>query len=290
MPSRLSRWILGFAFLWLGLTVSAQDTNHYVFLCFGQSNMEGFPGIPEQDKGPVDQRFQMLATVDFPALGRIRGNWYPAIPPLCRPSAGLSPADYFGRTLLSQLPPTVRISVINVSIGGCRIELFEKDSYQAYVATAPRWMTNTLAAYGGNPYRHMVESAQRAQRDGVIRGILLHQGESNAGDRDWPAKVRGIYHNLLQDLGLEAKAVPLLAGELVGADQDGACAGMNAIIRSLPDTVPTAHVIASAGCTARRDRLHFTPEGYRELGRRYAEAMLPLLRPPATPTPPTPSP
>src|ERR1039457_4726675 len=74
------------------------DKHFYVFLCFGQSNMEGFPGIEPQDKGPVDERFQVLAAVDFPGQGRTNGNWYPAVPPLCRPGAGLCPADYFGRT------------------------------------------------------------------------------------------------------------------------------------------------------------------------------------------------
>jgi lysophospholipase L1-like esterase len=45
----------------------------------------------------------------------------------------------------------------------------------------------------------------------------------------------------------------------------------------LPKTIPTAHVVSSAGCTGRPDHLHFTPEGYRELGTRYAQTMLPLL-------------
>jgi len=48
----------------------SQDPNFYVFLCFGQSNMEGFPGIEEQDKTNVDERFRVLATVDDPKLGR----------------------------------------------------------------------------------------------------------------------------------------------------------------------------------------------------------------------------
>jgi len=29
-----------------------------------------------------------------------------------------------------------------------------------------------------------------AQKDGVIKGILLHQGESNPNDRDWPIKAK----------------------------------------------------------------------------------------------------
>lgn len=239
--------------------------------------MEGFPGIQVQDQGPVDERFQMLAAVDFPKQGRTNGNWYPAVRPLSRPGAGLGPADYFGRTLVSNLPPQFRIGVVNVSIGGCKIELFGAETYRAYAATAPHWMTNTIATYGGNPYQHLVAQARRAQQDGVIRGILLHQGESNTNDREWPNKVKSVYENLLKDLDLKAAAVPLLAGEVVGADQQGQCASMNRIIRDLPKTIPTAHVVTSAGCEALPDRLHFTAAGYRELGKRYAEIMLPLL-------------
>jgi hypothetical protein len=196
---------------------------------------------------------------------------------LCRPSSGLGPADYFGRTLVSNLPPHLKVGVVNVSIGGCKIELFEKDTFQSYAATAPRWMTNTIATYSGNPYQHLVEMAKLAQKDGVIKGILLHQGESNTNDKEWPNKVKGIYDNLLKDLNLIAGEVPLIAGELVNADQQGACASMNKIIGDLPKTIPTAHVVSSEGCTGRPDRLHFTPSGYRELGKRYAEKMLSLL-------------
>jgi alpha-L-fucosidase 2 len=277
MIPRPSRSLALLGLLWLGFAALAQDTNRYVFLDFGQSNMEGFPGIDEQDKGPVDERFQMLAAVDFPKLERIRGHWYPAVPPLCRPSAGLGPADYFGRTLVSNLPPHLKVGVFNVSIGGCKIELFEQDRFPTHVATAPKWMTNTIATYSGNPYQHLVELAKIAQKDGVIEGILLHQGESNTNDRELPRKVNGIYENLLRDLNLKAADVPLLVGELVGADQNRVCASMNVIISELPKTIPTAHVVSSAGCEGRRDRLHFTAAGYRELGRRYAETMLPLL-------------
>jgi alpha-L-fucosidase 2 len=239
--------------------------------------MEGFPGIEPQDKGPVNERFQVLAAVDFPNQGRTKGNWYPAIPPLCRPSAGLGPADYFGRTMVSNLPPNIKVGIVNVSIGGCKIELFEQDAYQTYAATAPKWMTNTIATYGGNPYAHLVKMGKLAQKDGVIKGILLHQGESNTNDREWPNKVKGVYDNLIKDLNLKAEEVPLLAGELMDAEQKGACASMNEIIDDLPKTVPTAHVISSQGCTGRPDHLHFTPAGYRELGKRYAEKMLSIL-------------
>jgi len=166
--------------------------------------------------------------------------------------------------------------VVSVAVAGCKIEMFGQDTYQQYAATAPQWMTGIIKTYGGNPYQRLVDMAKLAQKDGVIKGILLHQGESNTNDKEWPNKVKGIYDHLLQDLGLQADQVPLLAGELVNADQKGACASMNKIIDDLPATIPTAHVISSAGCTCRQDHIHFNPAGYRELGTRYANEMLTL--------------
>lgn len=255
----------------------SQDQNFWIFVCFGQSNMEGFPGIEAQDAGPVDERFQVLAAVDFPAMQRKKGSWYPAVPPLCRPQGGLGPADYFGRTLVSKLPANIKIGIVNVSVAGSKIEIFEKDSYQEYTATAADWMKNIIKGYDGNPYQYLVDTAKLAQKDGVIKGVLLHQGESNVNDKEWPNKVKGIYDNLLKDLNLESKDTPLLAGELVSKEAGGACAGMNKIIDELPKTIPTAHVVSSEGCTGRPDHLHFDAAGYREYGKNYAETMLPLL-------------
>jgi hypothetical protein len=257
--------------------VTEPNPDFYVFLCFGQSNMEGFPGIEEQDKVILNDRFQVLATVDFPDLGRIKGKWYKAVPPLCRGNTGLCPADYFGRTLVANLPEKIKIGVVNISVAGCKIELFEKDTYQTYVATAPLWMTNMFNQYNGNPYQYLVDMAKLAQKDGVIKGILLHQGESNLNDKEWPLKVKGIYDNLIKDLKLKAEEVPLLAGELVNVDQDGACASMNEIISELPQIIPNSYVISSKGCMSRLDHLHFNPAGYRELGKRYAVKMLSLM-------------
>jgi alpha-L-fucosidase 2 len=276
MKIKLRSLVLSAALLLLNVNAFSQDSNFWIFVCFGQSNMEGFPGIQEQDKTNVDNRFQVLAAVDFPSLDRKKGNWSTAVPPLCRPGTGLCPADYFGRAMVSNLPANIKVGIVNVSVAGCKIELFEKTNYESYASTAAPWMQNIIKIYGGNPYQYLVDVAKLAQKDGVIKGVLLHQGESNSGDKEWPNKVKGIYENLLKDLNLKAENVPLLAGELVAKDQGGACAGMNTIIDDLPKTIPTAHAISATGCT-KANSLHFNPAGYRLLGTRYAETMLPLL-------------
>lgn len=263
-------------FLLLNHKANAQDKNFYIFLCFGQSNMEGNARIEPQDT-IVDPRLRVLETVDCPNLKRTKGNWYTAVPPLARCNTGLTPADYFGRTMIAALPAKVKVGIINVSVAGCKIELFEEGTYQSYAATAPSWMVGMIKEYGGNPYAHLVEMAKLAQKYGVIKGVLLHQGESNPNDSLWTTKVKGIYEMLMKDLNLKAKKVPLLAGELVNADRGGKCAAMNNFINQLPMMVPTSYVISSAGCPCAPDKLHFTAEGYRILGSRYGEKMLSLL-------------
>lgn len=261
-----------------GTKAFSQDKNFHIYLCLGQSNMEGNARIQAQDTVNIDPRFMVLSTVDCDKKGRTKGNWYTAVPPLCRCNTGLTPADYFGRTLVANLPEKVKVGVINVAIGGCKIELFDKSNYQSYVATAPSWMIGMINQYDGNPYARLVEMAKVAQKTGVIKGILLHQGESNTNDTLWTKKVKLVYDNLMKDLKLNPKKVPLLAGELVNADQKGACASMNAIIATLPQVIPNAYVIPSAGCPGAPDHLHFTAEGYRELGKRYATQMLSILK------------
>jgi len=254
----------------------SQDKNFYIYICFGQSNMEGNARFEPEDT-TVDKRFQVFETIDCPNLHREKAHWYPATPPLCRCNTGLTPADYFGRTMVANLPAKIKIGVINIAVAGCKIELFDQESFQSYAATAPSWMINIINQYQGNPYTQLVEMAKVAQRYGVIKGILLHQGESNPNDTLWTKKVKHIYNNLIRDLNLQPKKTPLLAGELVNADQDGKCAAMNKIIAQLPGEIPNSYVIPSNGCPANADKLHFTAEGYRMMGRRYGEKMLALL-------------
>jgi hypothetical protein len=254
----------------------AQNAKFHIYLSLGQSNMEGAAKFEPQDT-IGNKRFQVLQAVDCDNLNRKKGQWYTAVPPLTRCTTGLGPVDYFGREMVANLPKDVKVGVISVAVGGCKIELFDKDNYESYVSTAPEWLKGMVAQYDGNPYGRLVEMAKIAQKDGVIKGILLHQGESNTNDTLWTKKVKIVYDNLLKDLNLNAATTPLLAGEVVHADQGGICASMNNIIATLPQTIPNSHIISSSGCPDAEDNLHFTAEGYRMLGKRYATKMLEIL-------------
>lgn len=255
------------------------DPDFQVYLCFGQSNMEGAGTIEEQDK-EVNERFLCLQPADCPDKGWSLGTWRPAVPPLFHCYTGLSLANSFGQTMLENLPESAKIGVVPVAIGGCDIRLFDKDLYQDYLHQFDEdWFVSKIVAYNHNPYKRLIELARLAQKRGRIRGILLHQGETNNEDRQWPQYVKKVYQDILKDLGLDAADVPLLAGQVVRGNEEhpGICAAMNPIIDSLPETIPTAHVISSEGCSFQEDNVHFDSEGNRELGRRYARKMLELL-------------
>lgn len=253
------------------------DKNFHIFLCFGQSNMEAGARPAEQDKDFNDPRFQFLAAVDMPRMQREKGKWYTATPPICREGNNLGPVDFFGRKMIECIDKKYRIGVINVSVAGAKIELWDKDDYKDYIDNERDWMKGIVSNYDGNPYQRLVEMARIAQKDGVIKGILIHQGESNSDDPKWPERVKKIYDNLCHDLNLKPKDVPLLAGELKHQEQGGVCWRFNVdILPNLPKTLPNSYIISAKDCESTGDQFHFSTEGMRTLGYRYAEQMLQL--------------
>ena len=258
------------------------DPNFHVYICFGQSNMEGNAQWESQDVGNVDDRFQMLATCNFSSPKRTLGNWYKATCPIVSPVGKLGPTDYFGRTMVANLPDH-KIGVIAVAMGGSPIEMFDKDKYeQKYKDNYNEWWAQIARNYyGANPYGRIIEMAKKAQEVGVIKGILLHQGCSNCGDPNWPNMVNKIYKDMLNDLGLQAADVPLFAGEVEykgDAPQSGGCEGHNVQVDRLPEVIPTAYVVSAKGLPGNgTDPWHFSAAGYRVLGKRYAQQALRVI-------------
>lgn len=251
------------------------DPNLYIFLCFGQSNMVGL-NEPEPQDSIVPNRLLNLASCDD--CDRKYGEWYPALPPLCRNNAGICPADYFGRTMLENLPEEKRIGLIVVAVNGVSILAFDKDKAIDYYNQIPeKWKKREIDAFDKNLYNRLLALAQKAQKKGVIKGVIMHQGETDAIGDEWCYNVEKVYNNLLKDLNLSADSVPLLVGEAVGSDQNGAYQHVNYTIDRIHDFIPTAYTISSKGCKSNLDHLHFSAEGQRRLGKRYGIKMLQLM-------------
>ena len=271
--------LAGFTFDGGRIKAESFSENNLVFLCIGQSNMEGNARPEDQDMTGVNQfRFKKMYCAD--SDGSNKGKWATAYPPLCRKTTGLKPVDYFGRYLCDSLARKYKIYVIVVAVAGCKITMFDKDQYQAYLddANTADWLRNIANDYGGNPYGRLIEMAKKAQQIGVIKGVLLHQGESDAYNDQWVDNAYKVYTDILKDLDLKSGGCPMLVGEVVNADQNGQCAGANATIAKLAKQKMTVHLISSAGCPAGSDNLHFSAEGYRMIGKRYGEKMFELLK------------
>ena len=264
--------------------VKQGNPNFHIYLAFGQSNMEGATQPEAIDKQNVPERFKMMAAVNYPNSGRTKGQWYTAVPPLCREGCGLTPCDYFGRTLVENLPDSISVGVINVAVGGAKIELYMEEKKDAYIAGEASWFQNICAQYDNDPLGRLLDMAREAQKVGTIKGILLHQGESNNGEATWAEKVAKVYKRICYYLGLNPAETPLLAGETRYENQGGGCYYHNiAALPRLKDAVPNSYVISAEGCEGvSTDAWHFSAEGYRELGRHYGQQMLLILKEQAT--------
>lgn len=284
---KVKHYLLGAVALLFSATANAQDTvavdsNFYIFLAFGQSNMEGQGTVSKADKN-VSEKFQVLNTT---ACNGGLYAWRTAVPPLAHcQGASLGPVDYFGRLLIDSIAPhnpDIRIGVVDVAIAGCSIDLFDTTGNKdvTYAKKQQSWMTGRIDAYGGRPYLRLLDAAREAQKVGVIKGILLHQGETNTGDQKWPANVKTIYDRLIEQLNLNAEEVPLLVGEVVRSEMGGACGSHNAVIAKVPSVIPNSYVISSENLqmsTADGQNVHFTADAYRIFGKRYAKQMLKCL-------------
>lgn len=67
--------------------------------------------------------------------------------------------------MVDNLPSNVKVGVINVAIGGCRIGCSIKRAVQS-IATQPDWLKNIVKSYDNNPYAWLVDLAKKAQKDG----------------------------------------------------------------------------------------------------------------------------
>ncbi|SHK69694.1 protein of unknown function [Fibrobacter sp. UWOV1] len=282
-------WLAGGLMMLATVANAAPDPNFHIYIAYGQSNMEGnATNFDKNVDGKEHPRVKMFATTSCSNLGRPTvGEMYPAVPPMFKCNQGLSPADWFGRHMADSLPD-VTIGIIPVAQGGTSIRLFDPDDYKAYIASAADWLQSGVKAYGndGNAMGRIIEVAKKAQEKGVIKGIIFHQGETDGGMSNWEQIVKKTYEYMLAQLGLKAEETPFVAGEMVDG---GSCAGFNSRVHNLSKYIVNFGVASSKGYGSKGDGLHFTVEGYRGMGQRYAQEMLKLVNvTPVDPEPQTP--
>jgi len=227
-----------------------------LFLLAGQSNMAGRGDVEPKDRQPVDRLFALSAA----------DKWIPAVDPVHfdKPKiAGVGLARSFGRTLLAARP-AAQIGLIPAAFGGSLLD---------------EWMP------GGKHYAEALRRAAVARASGRLRGLLWHQGESEANDetraRTYLDRFTGVIEAFRRDL--ESPAMPVVVGQLgrflrkSGGDFPTPFAeAVNRQLAQVPVVIPNSTFVPSGGLAHRGDELHFNAPSLRELGRRYGHAFLML--------------
>jgi hypothetical protein len=265
LPKSIVRRLAGVSLWFFAATLFAQTApppkeTFHLFLLVGQSNMAG-RGALAADNNTPHPRVLMLNKA---------GEWVPAVDPIHfdKPAAvGVG----LGRTFAAEIAnanPGVTIGLIPCAVGGSPI-----DAWQPGVFYPPT---------KSHPWDDALRRAKHAQQSGTLKGILWHQGESDA-----KAGLASTYQGKLHDLiarfrsELRAPEVPFIAGQL-GRFADSPWSEfkdqVDQVHRNLARNVPHTAFVSADGLNHKGDKAHFDTDSYREFGRRYAKAYLELAR------------
>jgi hypothetical protein len=232
----------------------AERQGFQLYLLVGQSNMAGRGRIESQDLA-INPRVLSLDA---------NGRWVVAMDPLHtdKPAvAGVGLGTTFGK-VMAEANPGVVIGLIPCAVGGTTVSQWQKGA-----PPVEPW---------GKLYENAILRARLAQRDGVLKGILWHQGEgdtSSAGIAAYRERLTRLVADFRADL--EAPDVPFVAGMLGVWDPErhGGRQAFNENLAGIGDWFPRAAVVGSEGLEHGGDGTHFGSAALREFGRRYAEAM-----------------
>ncbi len=242
--------------------------------CIGTTAAEG-PKLPSQDKlhlylliGPSNMAgrgdLDAAAKQTHPRVLKFtkENNWAPAMDPLHfdKPIAGVGLGSSFGRAM-AEADSGATIGLIPCAVGGSPLLRWSK---------------------GGDLYTQALTRAKLAQKDGTLKGILWHQGESDSGNErtagNYGERLAQMVRDLRADLG--DGEVPFVAGKLgefrkrTNTDgQPSLWPKVNEQIGTMAGSIPRSAAVESAGLQHKGDGVHFDTASLREFGQRYAAAM-----------------
>ena len=227
----------------------------HLYLLMGQSNMAGRGKIGTEDKTPHPRVW----------LFTLQDNWEPAVEPVTHDKPGMlgvGPGLAFGKAMAEDNPGAT-IGLVPCAVGGTPLKRWER---------------------GGDLYSNAVHRAQFAMREGTLKGIIWHQGESDSGAATNANTYGDRLSRMIQDIraDLGAPDLPFVAGQIGeflydrGPGHAAYPRVVNAALAALPENVPGTACVPSQGLKDKGDVLHFDAASQREFGRRYAAAMLRL--------------
>ena len=247
----------------LSASLSAQESsvnlpakkNFHLFLLAGQSNMAGRGTIEEQDK-VAHPRILMLSA---------DREWVPAVAPIHfdKPVAGVGLGKSFALAL-AEADPDITIGLIPAACGGSPIESWEPGGYHIQTHSPP--------------YDDAVSRTRTALKDGVLKGILWHQGESDSREgrsRQYQKKLRTLFERFRKEF--DDPALPIMVGQLgqfPAKPWDEHRKRVNKAHQEVVDYLRQMSFVSSEGLTPMADNTHFDSRSLRLFGQRYADAFI----------------
>jgi len=237
---------------------SSQQDFH-LYLLAGQSNMAGRGKVIEQDNQTHPRVYVLNKDKE----------WELAKDPLHfdKPNiVGVGPGLAFGKAMAGY-KKSVRIGLIPCAAGGSPISSWTIGGYHDQTKS--------------HPYDDAVIRAKAAMQDGVIKGIIWHQGESDSKPEQvkvYQAKLEELITNFRRVLGDEK--LPFVVGKLgeFYVERNPDAESINEILEGIPLTVKNTACVDVSGLIPKSDLTHFDAESARELGSRYAKQMIKLER------------
>lgn len=237
---------------WNTQAQSVVDRNTHVYLLIGQSNMAGRGQVDAESK-LIDPQIIMLDSLN---------QWVPATDPVHfdKPKVdGVGPAISFAKTIKGN-NKKIKIALVPCAWGGSPIKVWEPGAVY-------------LKAH---PYDDAIKRVKIAMKTGVLKGIIWHQGESDNDSINsavYLEKLVALVSRLRSDLQLPN--LPFVAGEIGYFNKENF---INKEINCLSQQLKNTLVVSAKALIHKGDGLHFNTESARELGKRYAAAILQLQK------------
>jgi len=228
--------------------------NFYLYIMAGQSNMAGRGFVQPQDT-VISKQVLVLNK---------NNEWVYAKEPLhyYEPSlTGLDCGFSFGKKLSASYGKNITIGLIPCAVGGSSIEQWLYDSTYRGV---------TL-------YKNLVNKIKAAMPYGTIKGMIWHQGESNAGRfnyRNYKQKLESLFTKIRKDVG--DNDMPIFMGEIssfLNRATNPKADSVNRDMHLLASEKKNMFVIKTADLTPKADTIHFDSRSQRIMGERFAESV-----------------
>jgi hypothetical protein len=230
--------------------------NVWVFIMAGQSNMAG-RGIVESEDTVSDKRIFSINKDGQIIIAKEPLHFYE--PERTGLDCGLS----FAKTLITKIPDSISILIIPTAVGGSSITQWLGDSVFRNVKL----------------FSNFLSKVEIGKQNGIIKGILWHQGESDANEKNIPLhkeRLHLLFSKFRSAIG--NNELPVLLGELGPFSNNPADFSLiNKAIHDYAAEDKNSRVISTKDLKDKGDHLHFDSEGQRTMGNRFAKAYLKML-------------